>query len=62
MLLITFTYQIPYLFFVFVLAASAARRNKGVTVSTNDRASVYLELAEAYRATDAQVKNVNRKI
>lgn len=36
-------------------AGSAARRNKGgVSVSVTDRASVYLELAEAYRATDAQ--------
>ncbi|XP_071825631.1 tetratricopeptide repeat protein 21B-like isoform X2 [Apostichopus japonicus] len=35
-------------------SGSAARRNKGVTVSLTDRASVYLELAEAYRATDAQ--------
>lgn len=42
--------------FFFLSAGSAARRNKGgVSVSVTDRASVYLELAEAYRATDAQV-------
>ena len=37
-------------------SSSAMKRSKGQPeLSTNDRVSVFLELAEAYRMTDAQV-------
>ena len=42
-----------------LLAVSASRRQKGGPVSTTDRVSVFLELAEAYRETGSEVSLFN---